>query len=159
MTAAERADRARRIAERKAAAGLTWEQLATEFGVSVSTARRAAESHARGTARLQAPTASEVVRTAERPGELDPEALFVSVIEMHEQVMSDLAAVAGSSTNDSAKVGALKARLLAGRQLVVLLASVGLLPDANRVLLARAHASRARTLARDQGAALIGADL
>ena len=53
LTPAERADRARRIAEAKGA-GATWPEVAARFGVSEKTARRAARAHAEGAARLAA---------------------------------------------------------------------------------------------------------
>lgn len=56
MTAVERADRARRIAETKATGG-TWETVAAMFGVSEKTARRTAKAYAEGTARLAGPPA------------------------------------------------------------------------------------------------------
>jgi orotate phosphoribosyltransferase-like protein len=158
MTVTERADRARRIAQRKAT-GLTWEQLAQEFNVSVSTARRAAEAHVAGTHRLAEPPAVPDVSVPPRPADLDPQEIFVEVVAAHRDAMTDLAALAREADNDSARVGAIKARTAAGAQLVALLASVGLMPDPARVLLARAQAIQARAVARERGEVLLGGGL
>lgn len=70
LTAVERADRARRIAETKAS-GATWETVAAMFGVSEKTARRAAKAHAEGTARPPAPngTLKKAMRAGRYAGE------------------------------------------------------------------------------------------
>ena len=154
LTAVERADRARRIAETKAA-GATWETVAAMFGVSEKTARRAAKAHAEGTARLADPPAAALAAIPSRPADLDPQLIFTEVVAAHREAMIDLAALARNADNDSARVGAIKARTAAGAQLVGLLASVGLMPDPARVLLARAQAAHARVAARDRGDALL----
>lgn len=154
LTAVERADRARRIAETKAT-GATWETVAAMFGVSEKTARRAARSHAEGTARLTEPPAVAEAPGTFRPADLDPQLIFIEVVAAHREAMTNLAALARDADNDSARVGASKALTAAGAQLVGLLASVGLMPDPARVLLARAQAAHARIAARDRGDALL----
>lgn len=70
--------------------------------------------------------------------DLDPQLIFTEVVAAHREAMVDLAALARGADNDSARVGAITARTAADAPLVGLLASVGLMPDPARVLLARA---------------------
>lgn len=151
LTAAERVERNRRIAEAKASE-LTWERVAEAFGVSEKTARRAARAHAEGAARLRL---SDGGGPPEPPADLDPQAIFTEVVAVHLDVMRDLANVREAS-NPAARVGAQRVRITAGQQLIAILAEVGLMPSPEEVLIARAAAARSRRAARAEGEALIG---
>ncbi len=158
-SSSERARRNAQMAARKAG-GATWERIAAEFGVAKSTARKGVADHARALVTCDDGAVDDFVSalgTVDRPVDLDPQAIFLYVIRAHVEAMRDLAVLARTADHDGARVGAIKARAAAGVQLLDLFRMVGLLPNADRVLLARAEARRVRADIRDRGEMVAGA--
>jgi hypothetical protein len=129
------------MATRKAE-GATYNDLAREFGVARSTVQKAIADHA-----AESPTGMLVA--AERPGELDAEAVFIRIIRGHAAVLDRMEALVEDSASDATKIGAARTVITAGEGLAKLLALVGLVPNPDEVLLLRARAKRARDAAKD----------
>jgi transposase len=128
VTAAERADRNRRIAEARAMTGLTWPEVAARFGVSERTARRAARAHAQGSARLRSADSTPEVPSAGELLAARPEDVLATALRHFEWLLAGLQREAAEGDNSSSRVGAYNAY---GRMLekqLVLLQAVGQLP-------------------------------
>jgi transposase len=142
MKAVERRKRNAAMAERKAA-GASYSELAREFGVARSTAQRAIADHA-----AESPT---LLLVGTRPSDLDVEAMFMRVIRAHVGALDRMEELLERSRNNQTQIGAARTVVRAGEGLVRLLALVGLIPNADEVLLLRARAKRARDAAKDEG--------
>jgi len=117
MTTVERAQRNAGIAAARAA-GRSWREVASEFGISASQARQVVVDQREA----QGPRAPVL--------DVDPNAVIAEVVGVHQWAMAQLRTLAASADNDSARVGAAKGAAAVGGQLVALLARAGLLPDA-----------------------------
>jgi predicted transcriptional regulator len=126
-------------------AGATWPEVAARFGVAKSTARKAVADHVAAGAPVRA-----VGTLVGRPVDLDVERLFIEVVSAHESAMAELARLGREADNDAARVGALKGCAVVGEGMLKLLAIVGLLPNPDEVLVARARRLRAQASARAQ---------
>jgi hypothetical protein len=113
--AAERAERNRRIAEERAR-GEPWAVIAARHGLTERQARRAREEHLRSAVSVA-------------PLDLDPNAVLAEAVVVHREVLADLALLGREADNDSARVGALRARAETSRRLLELLADAGVVPD------------------------------
>ena len=154
-------DRARRN-ERFAmlrARGVPWRRIASEEGVSVASVQRGVAAHERevalteerarlvlGDAAADLPDAEEAAALADvtSPAMLDAGAIYLLSLREILATMDQLGDLSRTADHAGARVGAAKGRLQAAQALARTLALVGLLPDADRVLLARAEARRGR---------------
>ena len=153
-------DRARRN-ERFAmlrARGVPWRRIAKEEGVSVASVQRGVAAHEKAVALTEerarlvlgdaAGSAPEIAAAAladvESPAMLDPGAIYLLSLREILATMDQLGDLSRTADHAGARVGAAKGRLQAAQALARTLALVGLLPDADRVLLARAEARRVR---------------
>ena len=101
------------------ASGKTWDDVANATGVSVRHARRLAAEYRNSPARLQS---------------LDPIRVAEEAYSEYEGAIAELREVASTTSHDSARIGAIKARLAAKEAQIALLQSVGVLPhDLRRV--------------------------
>jgi hypothetical protein len=154
-------DRARRN-ERFAmlrARGVTWRKIARDESVSVASVQRGVAAHERtvamteerarlvlGEAAADLPEAEEAAALAdvESPAMLDAGAIYLVSLREILAAMDQLGDLSRTADHAGARVGAAKGRLQAAQALSKTLALVGLLPDADLVLLARAERRRVR---------------
>jgi hypothetical protein len=87
------------------------------------------------------------------------EAVFVRVIRGHAAVLDQMEALVERAGDNSTKIGAARTVVTAGEGLVKLLALVGLVPNADEVLLLRARARRARDAATDDAERVLTGDM
>ena len=116
LPAAERADRNRRIAAAKAA-GATWPEVAESFGVSESTARRAAAEHA-----ASAPSHGSA-------DEYNADAIIRRILRGHRVAMERLEPLTRRADNDSARVGANRALYGAAASYATVAMTLGVIGD------------------------------
>jgi hypothetical protein len=112
MTSKQRVSRNSEIVTARAR-GQRWSTIATAFGVSERQARRVVSEHRASQPRLH---------------QRDPLEIFEELYERYEAVLEQLAEVADEASNDSARVGALRARIEVMRDQGQLLRTVGILP-------------------------------
>lgn len=112
MTAHDRVRRIERVIEGRAR-GLRWSTIADEQGISVRTAQRIYSEGCAGHA-----------------GALhrDPIELARELLDQHEAAIEDLALLAGSTSHDGARLGAIRSRLDAITSKAQLLMALGVLP-------------------------------
>jgi hypothetical protein len=158
-------DRARRN-ERFAmlrARGVPWRKIAKDHGTSVASVQRGVAAHEKAgaltaerarlvlgdpAADLPAPEDAAALADVERPVMLDAGAIYLVSLREILAVVDQLRDLSRTADHSGARVGAAKGRLQAAQALSKTLALVGLLPDADRVLLARAEARRVREQVR-----------
>jgi hypothetical protein len=162
--ARKRAARNARWAELRAR-GVPWRQIARQYEVSLSTVQRGVAEHERavdatvevarvlvdGTPAAAAGLTGDVTRVAD----IDVEGIFLMVVAAHLEDIDRLDMLARTSGHEGARVGAVKARLAAARSLADVLGRVGLLPNAEGVLMLRAEQERKRAKARQYGEAML----
>jgi hypothetical protein len=146
------------------ASGVPWRKIAQREGVSLSTVQRGVADHERAldvtvdAARDLAaglPVARAGLADVQHVSQIPVEELFLMIVGTHVDAIDRLDVLARTADHEGAKVGAAKARLQAARSLADVLAMVGLLPNANNVLMLRAEQQPARAHARLRGEALL----
>jgi hypothetical protein len=105
LTAAERAERNRQIAETHLS-GSTWDEVGERFRMSGRQAKRCAKEHAEAVARLGGSRARGRVPAA---GEVDVEALLALMAHAHDIALRRGLALLYAADNDNAQVGAMRA--------------------------------------------------
>ncbi len=112
MTAHDRLRRVERVVEGRAR-GLRWSTIAAEHGISVRTAQRI---YSEG--------------CASHAGALDRDPIEIAreLLDQHEVAIEDLALLAGSTSHDGARLGAIRSRLDAIASKAQLLMALGVLP-------------------------------
>ena len=118
LTAAERAERNRRIAEARAD-GEPWAPIAAREGLSVKQARRAATDHLK----------SEVPAGPRRLGDIDGPTLLARIVDAQERALSAALAEVTAGDNSSARVGAARTVAILGSALHSTLLRAGLVGD------------------------------
>ena len=108
LPAAERAARNARIHAARIA-GAPWADIARREGVSLRTASRAYEEH----------RAALAARSAGAPVGVEPDALVREVVDGLREAAADLRRLARAADNDSARVGAARARAAVLRDLLL----------------------------------------
>ena len=116
-TAAERAERNRRIAEARAA-GAEWKSIAAQEGVSVRTAQRLAEDHLR----------SEAARP-QRLAEIDAESVLARTIDAQQRALANALVLMVNGENGGVRVGATRTVATLSAALQASLFRVGLVGD------------------------------
>lgn len=152
------------------ARGVPWREIARRDDVALSTVQRGVAAHLAGVgatadaardvldaAAAADPDLASPVVSVETPADLDPRALYVTAVRAIVESMDDLERLSRTADHAGARVGAAKGRLQAARELNHALALVGLLPDPDRVLLARAESRRVRAALRERDQMLGGA--
>lgn len=140
LPAADRAERNRQIAEAKVA-GLTWPEVAERFGVSESTARRAAAEHA----------TTVLVPARDGRGEFDADAIVERVLRAHRLALERLDRLSLRADNDSAKTGAARSLATVGASYLDVSVRVGAVGDPGLARYRAEMDQAARTLVRLAG--------
>jgi len=117
LSAAERVERNRQIAEARAA-GVTWAAIEQRFGLSVSQAQRAVKEHA-----------AAGIPAVRRLADVDADALLARAIEAHDRALSCAVGLLVSADSDSARVGAIRSVATVGSSLHLMLLRSGLVGD------------------------------
>lgn len=120
LTAAERAERNRRITEARAT-GEPWGPIAAREGLSVKQARRAAADHLE----------SEIAAGPRRLSDIDGPALLVKIIDAQERALSAALREMTAGDNSSARVGAARTVSTVGATLHQTLHDAGLVGGAS----------------------------
>jgi hypothetical protein len=130
------------------ASGASWPAVAAQLRTSVRTAQRALADHRE---------ARSSAAPAMRPVDLDVEKLFVEVIDDYIAMRAELRELAPKADNTSAAAGVYRTRAAVNAGLLSALAMVGLLPNADDILLERVRGQRARAEVRRHGDELVEA--